>query len=86
MPGTFGVPEDGKRIRIRNLTERPVEVTFKSSIGNGPPLDVQPDWQSKPFDLKKAPVGVYEYEVDVHRAGGTKVPAEGGSNPRIVYG
>jgi hypothetical protein len=86
VPGTFGVPEDGKRIWVRNLTERPVEVTFPSSIGNGPPPAVIPAGTPRPFDLRKAQVGVYDYKVDVVTATGTKVPAEGGSNPRIVYG
>jgi hypothetical protein len=85
VPGTFGIPEDGKRIRIRNVTDTLVKVTFKSDIGTGSPIDV-PHKVSQPFDLKKAPVGVYEYDVDVHVPGLPPVKAQGGSNPRIVYG
>jgi hypothetical protein len=85
VPGTFGVPEDGKRIRIRNVTGTLVKVTFKSDIGSGSAIDV-PDKGAKPFILKKAPVGVYDYDVDVHVPGAPPVKAQGGSNPRIVYG
>jgi hypothetical protein len=85
VPGTFGVPEDGRTIRIRNVTGTLVKVTFKIDIGSGSAIDV-PDKASKPFILKKAPVGVYDYDVDVHVPGAPPVKAQGGSNPRIVYG
>ena len=85
VPGTFGVPEDGKKIWIRNVTGRPVKVTFQSSIGSGEPVGIE-DKKSESFDLKKAAVGVYEYNVDVLMQQGPPVEAQGGSNPRIVYG
>jgi hypothetical protein len=85
VPGTFGVPEDGKKIWIRNVTGTLVRVTFQSEIGSGAPVDIQHK-ASKPFDLKKAAVGVYDYDVLVLVQGAPPVQAEGGSNPRIVYG
>jgi hypothetical protein len=84
VPGTFGVPENGKKIRIRNVTGTLVKVTFHSVIFTGPPVEI-PNGVSKPVDLKMAPVGVYEYKVDVF-VQGSPVQAHGGSNPRIVYG
>ena len=84
VPGTFGVPEDGKKIWIRNVTGRPVEVTFPGSVGSGSPVAIA-DGTTKQFTLKPATVGIYVYRVDVDLAG-MKVPAQGGSNPRIVYG
>jgi hypothetical protein len=85
VPGTFGVPEDGKKIWIRNLSGRVVEVTFRILIGSGDPVEIQ-NGKPKSFDLKKADVGVYEYDVDVHVPGAPLEKAQGGSNPRIVYG
>jgi hypothetical protein len=85
VPGTLGVPEDGKKIWIRNISGSLAEVTFRIVIGSGGPVEIQ-NGKSRSFDLKKAPVGVYEYKVDVVTETGTRVPAEGGSNPRIVYG
>ena len=85
VPGTFGVPEDGKKIWIRNLTGLLVKVTFPSSVGSGAPDDIQVG-KSRPFDLKRAPVGVYEYTVEVIVPGAPVEQAQGGSNPRIVYG
>ena len=84
VPGTFGMPEGGKKIWIRNVTGRPVEVTFPGSFGSGSPEAIA-DGMTKPFTLKQATVGIYVYRVDVNLAG-MKVPAQGGSNPRIVYG
>src|SRR5215204_2428438 len=84
VPGTVGVPEDGKKIWIRNISGSPAEVTFGIVIGSGEPVEIL-NGKSKSFLLKKAPVGVYEYDVDVV-VKGTRVPAEGGSDPRIVYG
>ena len=85
VPGTFGVPEDGKKIWIRNLTGSSVEVTFRSPIGNDATVVIE-NTKPKPFDLKKAAVGVYQYKVDVLVLGAPKEPAQGGSDPRIVYG
>jgi hypothetical protein len=85
VPGTFGVPEDGKKIWIRNVTNNAVEVTFQSSIGSGAPVRIEHK-KSEDFDLKKAAVGVYEYKVAVLIENGPPVLAQGGSNPRIVYG
>ena len=85
VPGMFGVPEDGKTIFIRNVTGKPVEVTFRSPIGSGEPKRIEHK-KSEPFHLDPAPVNVYVYDVNVVLEGGAKVPAQGGSNPRIVYG
>jgi hypothetical protein len=85
VPGMFGVPEDGKKIWIRNVTGKPVEVTFRTPIGSGVPKRIE-DKKSEPFELKPASVSVHSYDVNVLLDGGAKVPAQGGSNPRIVYG
>jgi hypothetical protein len=85
VPGIFGVPQDGAKIWIRNVSGKEVDVTFRAPIGNGTPVRI-PRGQPKQFDLPAAPEGVYEYSVDVDLGGGIKVPAQGGSNPRIVYG
>ena len=39
VPGTFGVPEDGKKIWIRNLTGRLCGGHVSESIGSGAPVD-----------------------------------------------
>jgi hypothetical protein len=85
VPGMFGVPEDGKKIWIRNVTGKPVEVTFRSPIGSGAPTRIE-NKKSLSFQLAPSPVSVHDYEVNVLLDGGAKVPAQGGSNPRIVYG
>ena len=85
VPGMFGVPEDGKKIWIRNVTGRPVEVTFRSPIYIGEPKKIE-DKKSEPFKLEPAAVSVHAYDVYVLLDGGAKIPAQGGSNPRIVYG
>ena len=86
VPGMFGVPEDGKKIWIRNVTGKPVEVTFPSPIYKGKPTVTIEDKKSEPFQLEKSAVSVHSYDVNVLLDGGAKVPAQGGSNPRIVYG
>ena len=83
VPGTFGVPEDGERIWIRNVTGSPVDVKLPTAIG---PSKRIANGKTEPFDLNAAAAGIHVYMVDVDLGGGIKVPAQGGSNPRIVYG
>jgi hypothetical protein len=84
VPGTVGVPENGKKIWIRNLSGKPVEVTFFSPIGGGNPVSIA-NGKARAFPLPPAPVGVYPYTVEVLVNGG-RVRAQGGSDPRILYG
>jgi hypothetical protein len=84
VPGTVGVPQNGRTIWIRNLSGKAVEVTFFSPIGGGNPASIA-NGKARAFALPPAPVGVYEFKVDVV-VNGNRVRAHGGSDPRIVYG
>src|SRR5919107_504023 len=69
VPGMIGVPEDGKTIFIRNVTGKPVEVTFRPPVGTGETKRIE-DKKSQPFALKPNSASVHSYDVNVLLEGG----------------
>ena len=83
VPGTFGVPEDGEKIWIRNVSGNMWRSRFALRLATVRPGQSRIEVEA--LRPRKAPVGVYDYKVNVI-VQGTPVPAQGGSDPRIVYG
>lgn len=82
-PAVVAVSRSGKKLKVRNLTDYPITLTFREGVieGNSCAVGAQ---KSADAEIGALADGIHEYTVDVALRDGTCKKAIGNSWPKII--